>query len=135
MLKQTVLGSSMALLLVAGTSLDTQAAVNDKDCGDFSSHQEVMEFWYANGFSAENDPHDLDRDNDGLACEVSQSEYNSFLADKEADNSSDSGSSEEEAAGEELPDTASSNPLMMLFGAGIAGLGSLLLFRRKSQQA
>ncbi|WKA51935.1 excalibur calcium-binding domain-containing protein [Planococcus liqunii] len=136
MLKQTVLGSSMALLLVAGTSLETQAAVNDKDCGDFSSHQEVMEFWYANGFSAENDPHDLDRDNDGLACEVSQSEYDSFVADKEADNSSDGGTSEEEtAAGEELPDTASSNPLMMLFGAGIAGLGSLLLFRRKSQQA
>lgn len=135
MLKQTVLCSSMALLLVAGTSLDTQAAVNDKDCGDFSSHQEVMEFWYANGFSAENDPHDLDRDNDGLACEVSQSEYDSFVADKEADNSSDGGTSEEEAAGEELPDTASSNPVMMLFGAGIAGLGSLLLFRRKSQQA
>ncbi|WKA59499.1 excalibur calcium-binding domain-containing protein [Planococcus shenhongbingii] len=136
MLKKTVLGSSMILLLVAGTSLDIQAAVNDKDCGDFSSHQEVMEFWYANGFSADNDPHGLDRDNDGLACEVSQSEYNSFVASKEADDSSDDAATEEEAAtGEELPDTASNNPLMMLFGAGIAGLGSLLLFRRKSQQA
>ena len=136
MLKKTVLGSSLALLLVAGTSLDTQAAVNDKDCGDFSSHQEVMEFWYANGFNAENDPHDLDRDNDGLACEVSQSEYNSFLASKEANDSSDEAATEEEAAaGEELPDTATNNPFMMLFGAGIAGLGSLLLFRRKSQQA
>lgn len=149
MLKKTVLSSSMALLLVAGASLDTEAAVNDRDCGEFSSHQEVMEFWYANGYSAENDPHDLDRDNDGLACEVSQSEYNSFLASKEANDSSDdsaavveenaegddTAAAEESVEGEELPDTASNNPLMMLFGAGIAGLGSLLLFRRKSQHA
>jgi LPXTG-motif cell wall-anchored protein len=141
MLKKTVLSSSMVLLLMAGTSLDTQAEVNDRDCGEFSSHQEVMEFWYANGYSAENDPHDLDRDNDGLACEVSQSEYDSFLASKEANDSSggtateEAGAEEEAATGEELPDTASNNPLMMLFGAGIAGLGSMLLFRRKSQQA
>ncbi len=29
-----------------------------------------MEFWHSNGYSATNDPHDLDRDNDGLPCEV-----------------------------------------------------------------
>lgn len=129
MLQKMLLGSSIALLLVTGTSISTQAAVNDKDCGDFFSHQEVMEFWYANGFSAEYDPHRLDGDADGLACEVSQSQYNSFLASKKANDSASN------ATGKELPDTATNNPLMMLFGAGVAGLGSLLLFRRKSQQA
>lgn len=93
--------------------------------------------------TAQNDPHDLDRDDDGLACEVSQSEYDSYVANQEADNSSDETVAEEEAATEEdeteegaaLPNTASNGPLMMLFGAGLAGAGSLLLFRRKNQNA
>ncbi|MFP3422993.1 LPXTG cell wall anchor domain-containing protein [Bacillus sp. SIMBA_161] len=34
-----------------------------------------------------------------------------------------------------MPDTASNGPLMMLFGAGVAGAGALLLFRRKKQTA
>ncbi|ETP69455.1 LPXTG cell wall anchor domain-containing protein [Planococcus glaciei] len=135
MFKKTVLGSSLALLLVTGTPFVTQADINDKDCGDFSSQQEVMEFWYANGFNATNDPHRLDGDDDGLACEVSQSEYNNFLVSKKANESSTDIAKVEVVDGEKLPDTASNNPLMMLFGAGIAGLGSLLLFRRKSQQA
>ena len=40
----------------------------DKDCGDFSSHAEAQAFFLANGGPA-SDPHRLDRDNDGLACE------------------------------------------------------------------
>jgi glucan-binding YG repeat protein len=67
--------------LAVGYSPNVKAS-GDKDCGDFSSKQEVMEFWYSNGYSASYDPHNLDRDNDGLPCEVTQGEYNSFLATK-----------------------------------------------------
>ena len=40
----------------------------DRDCGDFGSHAEAQRFFIANGGPAA-DPHKLDRDNDGLACE------------------------------------------------------------------
>lgn len=132
----------MGSLLVMSASLNVAADEHDdKNCDDFSSHEEVMEFWYANGYSAENDPHDLDRDNDGLACEVSQSEYDDYVASQEAAGSDGEAAEDQDEAAEEeeegaaLPDTASNGPLMMLFGAGIAGAGSLLLFRRKKQTA
>lgn len=42
----------------------------DLDCGDFASRSEVLQFWNACGFSASNDPHRLDgNDNDGQPCE------------------------------------------------------------------
>ncbi|MDQ0427723.1 outer membrane biosynthesis protein TonB [Planomicrobium stackebrandtii] len=63
-------------------------ANSDKECGDFSTTEEVLAFWYENGYSADNDPHDLDVDNDGLPCEVSQSEYNT--ADGDSSNNTDS---------------------------------------------
>lgn len=39
----------------------------DKDCGDFSTHAEAQAFFEAQG---PGDPHRLDRDGDGLACET-----------------------------------------------------------------
>ncbi|ANU16406.1 cell surface protein [Planococcus maritimus] len=133
-MKKGITGIFMGSLLVMSASLNVAADEHDdKNCDDFSSHEEVMEFWYTNGYSAENDPHDLDRDNDGLACEVSQSEYDDYVASQEAAGSDDEAVEEEEGAA--LPDTASNGPLMMLFGAGVAGAGSLLLFRRKKQTA
>lgn len=140
-MKKGITGIFMGSLLFIGASLNVAADNHvDKDCGDFASHEEVMEFWYTNGYSAENDPHDLDRDNDGLACEVSQSEYDDYVASQEAAGSDEAADDQEEAAEEQeegaaLPDTASNGPLMMLFGAGVAGAGSLLLFRRKKQTA
>lgn len=41
-------------------------AAGDVDCGDFSSQAEAQAFFEANG---PGDPHGLDRDKDGLACE------------------------------------------------------------------
>jgi hypothetical protein len=38
----------------------------DRDCRDFSSQQEAQQFFETQGGG---DPHDLDRDNDGTACE------------------------------------------------------------------
>ena len=38
----------------------------DKDCGDFSSHAQAQAFFEAQGAG---DPHRLDGDGDGIACE------------------------------------------------------------------
>ncbi|WP_432255770.1 excalibur calcium-binding domain-containing protein [Limimaricola sp. AA108-03] len=38
----------------------------DRDCSDFSTHREAQEFYEAAG---PGDPHGLDRDRDGIACE------------------------------------------------------------------
>ena len=54
-------------------------ANSDRDCSDFSNHDEVIAFWYESGYSAENDSHELDRDGDGLPCEVSEAEYDSYV--------------------------------------------------------
>ncbi|MGP4070220.1 LPXTG cell wall anchor domain-containing protein [Halobacillus sp. B29] len=127
------------------TSESSESSVsNDKDCDSFENHEEVMAFWYENGYDENNDPHDLDRDNDNLPCEVSQSEWDSFVADKE-DGSESNGSdedtsseSDEEASAEqgeeggELPDTSSNNPLMMLAGLIVsAGAGLFLILKKQ----
>ncbi|QHJ72168.1 LPXTG cell wall anchor domain-containing protein [Planococcus halotolerans] len=140
-MKKGLAGILTGSILFIGTTFSVAADEHiDKDCGDFADHNEVMAFWYENGYSAENDPHDLDRDNDGLACEVSQSEYDNYVASQEEDDSAEEEQDENAAENESeegaaLPDTASNGPLMMLFGAGVAGAGSLLLFRRKSKTA
>ena len=136
-MKKGISGILLGSLLFIGTTLSVGAEV-DRDCGDFANHDEVMAFWYENGYNAENDPHDLDRDNDGLACEVSQGEYDNYVASQEGENAEEAADDQEEGTeneeeGAALPDTASNGPLMMLFGAGVAGAGSLLLFRRKSK--
>lgn len=44
----------------------------DRDCSDFSSHAEAQRFFEAAG-GPKRDPHRLDGDNDGVACETLQS--------------------------------------------------------------
>lgn len=133
-MKKKIIGVVFGTLLVLGSALNVGAVENDKNCGDFVGDGAIA-FWYENGYSAGNDPHDLDRDNDGLPCETTQSQYDNYVASQEADNTSEeeTATEEETEEGAALPDTASNGPLMMLFGAGLAGAGSLLLFRRKNQ--
>lgn len=65
---------SLALIL-SGCSSQSSSAVEDppnygggdKDCSDFSTHEEAQRFFEAQGSS---DPHRLDRDKDGVACET-----------------------------------------------------------------
>ena len=40
----------------------------DHDCTDFETQEEAQLFFEANGGPAD-DPHDLDRDGDGMACD------------------------------------------------------------------
>ncbi len=149
-MKKGIAGILTGSLLFMGTTFSVAADNHDKDCGDFANPQEVMAFWYENGYSADNDPHRLDGDNDGLACEVTQSQYKEYVDSQkvapevpevapeepeEAVEENEEAVEENEEEGAALPDTASNGPLMMLFGAGVAGAGSLLLFRRKNRTA
>ena len=59
---QAVLASALLLLSFTGSSM----AQADRDCSDFRSQREAQEFYERNG---PGDPHRLDRDKDGIACE------------------------------------------------------------------
>ena len=59
---QAALASALLLLAFTGTTM----AQADRDCSDFSSQEEAQEFYERNG---PGDPHRLDRDKDGIACE------------------------------------------------------------------
>ncbi|WP_214861695.1 O-antigen polymerase [Exiguobacterium sp. s161] len=50
------------------TDLEFDPYGADRDCGDFSSAQAAQDFYLAAGGPMD-DPHDLDRDNDGNACD------------------------------------------------------------------
>lgn len=138
---------------------ESETVSNDRDCASFATHEEVMAFWYTNGYGAENDPHGLDRDNDNLPCEVSQDEWDAFVAEQEEE--TETGTEEEavedneeaveeeqeeeateedneevivdEEEGGELADTATTYPTMLLFGAllMVGGL-ALVIGRRKA---
>ena len=71
----TYITAAFLSLLVAGgcanTTFDTeyQSAVSDSyDCSDFDTQQEAQEQFEADG-GPEEDPHNLDSDGDGIACE------------------------------------------------------------------
>ncbi|WP_416809153.1 excalibur calcium-binding domain-containing protein [Bacillus thuringiensis] len=84
-MKKLLASATAVTLLTVGYSSAAFAEKNpnDKNCSHFKNTQEVMEFWHSNGYSATNDPHDLDRDNDGLPCEVKKGDYDQFLASKQ----------------------------------------------------
>jgi len=42
-------------------------SAGDRDCGDFSTQAQAQTFFENAGYG---DPHDLDRDGDGVACET-----------------------------------------------------------------
>ena len=66
----TLLGVALALL--AGATSGTESprasamAGGDRDCADFTTQAQAQEFFEASGSS---DPHQLDGDGDGRACE------------------------------------------------------------------
>ncbi len=54
--------------LIRNDDPTTTRGGSDKDCGDFSSHSEAQDFFESN--NPDSDPHNLDRDGDGYACET-----------------------------------------------------------------
>lgn len=51
----------------SATRTNLSTGEDDKDCSDFSTHAEAQTFFKLQGLG---DPHGLDRDGDGLACET-----------------------------------------------------------------
>ncbi|MDX6153568.1 excalibur calcium-binding domain-containing protein [Marinococcus sp. PL1-022] len=146
----------ISLGISAPVSADT-----DKDCEDFETHEEAQQYFEDQGYTAENDPERLDGyDEDGLACEslpegddTSATTSNDDTTEEttstteEETSSSNEGTTEEttteeEASDEnmteesaeeggEMPETATNQPAWALAGTAVAGLGALLLVRRR----
>ncbi|KMY45612.1 hypothetical protein AC622_16445 [Bacillus sp. FJAT-27916] len=141
-MKKLFAGMMAVGFLLAGQSAYVFAE-DDRNCGDFSSKEEVMAFWYENGYSANNDPHDLDRDNDGLPCETNKGEYDAYVASREeekdegaaADSPAGTDSESTQTEGEALPDTATDNVTMMAVGAALAAAGGILALRKTKSKA
>jgi hypothetical protein len=61
-------GPTFALALIAAAALaQPAAAFRDLDCADFNSHAQAQRFFEKH--NPRRDPHNLDGDNDGIACE------------------------------------------------------------------
>ena len=60
--------SAIAAALAVATAGPSSAAGADRDCADFSSQAQAQEFFERHGGPGE-DPHRLDADGDGIACE------------------------------------------------------------------
>ena len=58
----------LGLLAALSTLVASPAYAADQDCGDFGSQQEAQTFFLNQG-GPQQDPHQLDADGDGIACE------------------------------------------------------------------
>jgi hypothetical protein len=58
----------MAVVAAALTIPAASAAAGDKDCSDFSTWRQAQNFYRQHG-GPRYDPHRLDGDHDGIACE------------------------------------------------------------------
>ena len=58
-------------MAVMGTSVTPASALRDKDCSDFKTQRQAQKFLKKHGGSKKRDPHRLDADHDGIACETS----------------------------------------------------------------
>lgn len=70
---------ALALLVGLAVALSTlatapAAVAGDRDCGDFSSQRSAQIFYLSQG-GPQSDPHYLDSDNDGIACESNPAPY------------------------------------------------------------
>jgi len=57
-----------ALIAFSGTTATAAHQIIDKDCSDFATQKAAQDF-YINHGGPQNDPHGLDDDSDGVACE------------------------------------------------------------------
>ncbi|RKD71164.1 LPXTG-motif cell wall-anchored protein [Sinobaca qinghaiensis] len=155
MLKKWIIGLSSVAVISLGSAGATEAGHGeDFDCDDFATHEDAVAHWDEHGYTVDNDPERLDgNDNDGIPCESlpgydstdgEQSESDDTTSEvTENDETPEEETVTSEAPAEEevteeggaLPETATANPMMMLFGALTAGAGAVLFIRRKVTQS
>ena len=57
----------LALALLSAAAAQPAAAFQDRDCSDFKTHRQAQHFFKTH--HPRQDPHHLDADHDGIACE------------------------------------------------------------------
>lgn len=128
-LKQLLSLLTICLLVLGFTS--PSYAQEDKDCGHFSTWKEAQHFY--NTHDPDNDPHDLDRDGDGIVCETLAGfdvnyEAGTPLGDATTDTTDPTN---DEGAG--LAETATYYPVGVTIGLIVGTIGLfLLLFKRRT---
>jgi hypothetical protein len=75
--KMAIFAALLSVILVGTASAQSAVA-----CADFDSQADAQAFLEASG---SNDPHDLDRDGDGIACEHLPAPYASGFSGEQAD--------------------------------------------------
>lgn len=101
----------------------TAYAQEDYDCGDFTTQEEAQAVLDED----RSDPHGLDRDSDGVACE-------SLRSGGGQDNGDQEGAGQDDGGGETLPETSGSTALVVTaaaFALLLTGSGVWLLARRR----
>jgi hypothetical protein len=66
-LRQIVVPTVALALFAAAVLAQPAVAFRDRDCADFNTHAQAQRFFKKHNPSR--DPHGLDGDNDGVACE------------------------------------------------------------------
>ena len=66
--KLPALGLAFALAALVLAALPSAASASDKDCADFATQRAAQIFFLKHG-GPQRDPHRLDGDDDGVACE------------------------------------------------------------------
>lgn len=155
MLKKWIIGLSSVAVISLGSAGAAEAGHGeDYDCDDFATHEDALAHWNEHGYTVDNDPERLDgNDNDGIPCEDRPSGNTTDGDQSETDGTASEVTEDDEAPEEEavtseepaeeevteeggaLPETATANPMMMLFGALTAGAGAVLFIRRKATQS
>ena len=64
---RTIAFRTVASALIFGALAQPSIAQRDMNCSDFRNWREAQDFYESQG---RGDPHGLDRDNDGIACET-----------------------------------------------------------------
>ena len=114
---------SRSSVTVSASSAAPSVTTADKDCPDFSSQTEAQTFFTLHGGPAM-DPHRLDADNDGIACETYFGTDGSDAADRTQARTINAG----------VPDVAGPNTLGLLGGGllVLSGIGVAVRARRAS---
>lgn len=154
-MKKRVFSTLAALAIIIGISSPAFASgeTGPKNCSDFDTWKQAQDYYEAHG-GPEQDPSDLDRDHDGLACEGLPGFDSSYQPSKsddqgEAQDESDDQKSEQDntdkqqaaqsndnnntndSQGGEMPETAGNNVTGLFIGGLVAALGTILLLVRK----
>jgi excalibur calcium-binding domain-containing protein len=59
--------AALAVSILGATAAQPAAAFRDRDCSDFATHRQAQHFFETH--NPRRDPHRLDADHDGKACE------------------------------------------------------------------